>query len=653
MQISCKKTDSILPKAEEQVTLNGQPVNVTEHFFALPANASSAVKRVAVQMRKQNSNKEFITSFVKNNGFVIWDKAIISVGKPKVSTGHLGENNVENNADTIVILPLVQADSVYVGGFLKAVIADTVSIDLYKNRDYQALPYAGSSSVAQSNVTTAENFALRMMLMDNLVFGYTKFEMRDKKLFAGNSNADTNNIIRVVEFGNSSNNFNGGGTTSSNYIYSVCVTVTTTTYTTSRYCGTETYCAATVGYGLCDNCGTYCYLINTPHTSSTTDCEYWEDGGSGVGSWPDFPSGGGGGTGGGGTTPCGFVEAITESVVPVNCPLIPNPWPVSIRDANGYLYAKIAELKAHLSLEPFALDPCDSLNIMPLDPVNGFGSMWQRVAQFTPSSTVTNRLDSLRIFLPNGVMDNYNLTNLNSAYGSVVNCDFFPIRITQLPPGYTPEFLVEYFRQNINSFIDSSLKVKFSAYEYDNSGTMAPPYYFYDTAKFYAYAENSLGALIHISMWPNDGSVVESDYFHNITNGKQSHGFKFSTLKTPIDYNHPVAGNREFGIYKSTDVLHPNDYVFYTMGVDRISDEIFALGDWLNHKLAGNPTGFEIADKLWRNMQTKFIQFVISQGGQASFYSVPEIKARPKWNEVDQFLKGFQTWEQLKIKLGC
>ncbi len=357
-------------------------------------------------------------------------------------------------------------------------------------------------------------------------------------------------------------------------------------------------------------------------------------GGSGGGGGGE-PGGGGGGNGGGnGGEQC----PLWYSLLPPVDPCEPD------RDENGYLYSRIAELNLKLQQNEFALEPCDSLNIMPLDPDNGYGLMYQRIAQFKPSLYVKERVDSLRnlgIFNP----DLYNITSMSHAYGSVVNCDFFPVRITQIPNGFTPESLVEYFRKNINQFIDANINVSFSPYN-DGVG-------FNDTARFNAYEQNAIGALIHIAMVPNDGSVVLSNYYHNMNSGYNSHKFMFTTMSTPLDYDHPVAGNREFGIYKSTDLQHPNDFVFYTMAVDRMSDWEFALGDWINHEVAGNATGFEQADLLWENIQKNMINFINANGGHSEYYTRPSVKARPQYADVRDYLKGLISWETLKQLLGC
>lgn len=373
-------------------------------------------------------------------------------------------------------------------------------------------------------------------------------------------------------------------------------------------------------------------------------CTMFESGGGS--GWPAPPGGGSGGSGpGGGGTNTSCIpggENIVNGLVPIECTPGPggNPWPTT--NANGFLYSRIAELEYKLFVDPFALDPCDSLNLMPLDPNSGFGTMFRRVAQTTPTPYVKARLDSIINLNIGLTVDNFYTTNWDHANGSIVNCDFFPVRITQLPTGFTPESLVEYFRKHTNQFIDSAIGVSF--FPYNASG-------FNDAVRFNASDTNSLGAVVHINMF-NDGSVVESNYYHNYTSGHEKHRFTFTTMQTALDFAHPVAGNREFGIYRTTDASHPGDFVFYTMGVDRITDWQFSFGDWINQRL-GNPSGFEEADLLWKNVQQNMINFIFANGGQAQFYGPSSVKARPKYADVKDYLKGTIDWVTLKSRLGC
>jgi len=147
-------------------------------------------------------------------------------------------------------------------------------------------------------------------------------------------------------------------------------------------------------------------------------------------------------------------------------------------DVNGFYYSRIQALNEVLVDFPFALEPCDKLNIMPFE---AYGSMWQRVAQHQVPQSVKDRMNSLKNIDPLINWGPFYLQNLEDASGPVINCDFFPVRIKSLPAGMSSEYLIEFFRKNINSFIDPTVGVTFTPY---NDG------YINDNALF-----NSAGAL--------------------------------------------------------------------------------------------------------------------------------------------------------------
>jgi hypothetical protein len=88
-------------------------------------------------------------------------------------------------------------------------------------------------------------------------------------------------------------------------------------------------------------------------------------------------------------------------------------------------------------------------------------------------------------------------------------------------------------------------------------------------------------------------------------------------METPQDFEYPVAGNRQFGIFKSG-----NDFYFYTLGVDRTIDLSTTAA---NYFLS---LAFDGADDLWRGMQIKTIQFINSHLGSAG--PAAEKIVRPK-----------------------
>lgn len=135
-----------------------------------------------------------------------------------------------------------------------------------------------------------------------------------------------------------------------------------------------------------------------------------------------------------------------------------------------------------------------------------------------------------------------------------------------------------------------------------------------------------------------------SDYYRNSTINQQKHRFKFSTIATPLDWNHPVSGNREFGIYNPPN--NPNEFCFYIMGVDRTSGGLFSA-PYLSDLV------FNGGNELWQNIQQNIAVFINNSGGQASFYSNGSIKARPNWNDIKAYLKGEITFATMKLYLGC
>ncbi len=412
----------------------------------------------------------------------------------------------------------------------------------------------------------------------------------------------------------------------------------------------------------CENCVAYAKptsadVVIVAAPPSCWSENYWAftgDGGAGVGTtgtgggYTGGTGSGVGGTSGGSTGAGGYICPISEwwcesgdyriideqLLTPDYYPFKEDGFPwlwwenPNLKDASGYLYKNLSILAIESYKNPYVLLKCDELNIMPLDPHNGYGKQFQRISQFTSPSEVIDRLVSLNAQNPRS---KFNIQSVEKANGASVNCDYFPVRISRLPNGYTMKTLLEKFRKSTNSFIDLSLNVAFSPYV--SSGIN-------DTQLFNQDGKNSLSSLVHIKLI-NDGTVVLSDYTEKV-NGNS---FIYSTLTSPLDNTHPVSGNREFGIFQNPNA--PGEYTFYTSAVDRTTDIITSI---LNN---ATNIGFSAADNLWRNVQKNMVNFINNNGGQAALFSPGEITARPDWDKVKKFLKGEISYDQLRIDLGC
>ncbi len=167
------------------------------------------------------------------------------------------------------------------------------------------------------------------------------------------------------------------------------------------------------------------------------------------------------------------------------------------------------------------------------------------------NSKVIERLDNL-----NQKELDFSVQDISAGKGAVVNMDFFGINVNSFPilngQRLSAEQFLDHFRRHINDFTEG---VEFSPYK--NGAT--------DDTNLWN-SKNPLGALVHIEIFGNDGTVIMSE--------SMSDHWIFSTVKSPLDGKHPVSGNRRFGIHKNPD----GSYYLYTKGIDRITR---SLENWL------------------------------------------------------------------------
>jgi len=206
--------------------------------------------------------------------------------------------------------------------------------------------------------------------------------------------------------------------------------------------------------------------------------------------------------------------------------------------------------------------------------------------------------------------------DIDNAYSSVVNMDYFGVRVNTLPvingQRATPQQFLQYIRLNINSFVNTN-NSRFTPYNYYNI----------DDRALWA-SNNPLGAIVSIDIWgPRNGSVIVSNY--------NSSSWTFSTLKDPFNGVHPVSGNREFGFTANSD----GSYIFYTKGVDRLS------AIWITASQPTTTTGipFTQADALWSSFQEKMKLYVNDHGGSASANGITETH-RPDWSALKDVVDG-------------
>lgn len=253
---------------------------------------------------------------------------------------------------------------------------------------------------------------------------------------------------------------------------------------------------------------------------------------------------------------------------------------------------------------------------------------WLSSAKFTPDGTIFNKLNSLTHYMPI-YSSHYNhqqmlasVQKIDNAYSTVVNMDYFSVRVNTLPivngqKLTAPQFL-HYIRVNLNNFTDGSKTFSpYNAYGID------------DRAQW--NSSTPKGSIIAINIpGPDNGSVI--------TSYSSNDKWTFTTIYEPMYKTHPVSGNRDFGYTENTD----GTYTFYTRGVDRLTTwDVNFL-----QKETGIP--FEQADKLWHSFQNGVKSFTDAHQGKASI--VDAEKHRPNWDLVKDVIAGKKPLNSISKK---
>lgn len=263
------------------------------------------------------------------------------------------------------------------------------------------------------------------------------------------------------------------------------------------------------------------------------------------------------------------------------------------------------QLKDQIKNKPFALFgdiDCETLK------------KWLAVAKFMPPQIVIDNLDHLTALATNQgfyILKKANIQKLDDAHSTIVNMDYFPITITQLPivngQRLSPGQFLKYIRININSFTGGTKQFN----PYNANGL--------DERDKWA-STNPLGAIIGIDLPADDGSVI--------TSFSSADRWTFTTIHEPMYGDHPVSGNRDFGYIVNSN----GSYTFYTRGVDRLTS-------WAGTTLQEfTNIPFNEADALWTTFQNSIDNFVKTNGGNSNISSTEIF--RPQWDLVKEVMEG-------------
>lgn len=262
-------------------------------------------------------------------------------------------------------------------------------------------------------------------------------------------------------------------------------------------------------------------------------------------------------------------------------------------------YDRAVEFYNLLSDNPDALTACNN----PPQSIED----WSTLASFVPPQNILDLLT--------GLGEGWKLQGFQTPTAAPsINLDYFSTNITEMPLNpntgqkFLPQEFFDYFRVNINDFVDKEASEFLDDGGWDSS--------------------NPLGTVLSIDInGPDNGSVICSQF--------EDCCWIFSTVKAPFmpgfDGYHPVSGNRQFGYLINAD----GSMTIFTKGADRFFSP--AAPPFANvgavDKLAGyllEKVAFAGADGLWNSMQAKISEFVNDPSNDGAATANTPIVNRPK-----------------------
>jgi hypothetical protein len=603
---SCRK-EYIQPPATIDSIPQSKFGEVQQKFFNTHLPSDENIIAIRNNILRQEIRKPFVDRFVKFAGYPVWEKTVTKIAGFKTNTS---AREAASNSK-IIFIPLALDSQQRVNAIMQVKIAgnDTAFHVLYKWQ-YNVNGYSENAKFNSANQT-----ALLFMGLESYTFGHKDFKINDTLLLKGTRASDT---IHIKSFNSN---------TSERAMLMELVTVT-------------------ICYDIVMPNPIWVRLNVVPcncHTEEHCDnYNIWVDGGKGGSGGGGGGSAGGGGTSGGGDDggddggwqddPCAPPSG-NPNIPPMRIgQLAPcdeggsgsgggDPWLPVLPADDPIVPPTQEQINTTIKNEPFALFhdvPCETVK------------KWLAIATFQPPDAIINKLNTVynTITIPGTAYDQPAMTfqdvarvqDINDAFSSVVNMDYFSVKVNTLPvvngTRLTADQFLHYIRTNINIFVDNNIS-KFTPYKYGST----------DDAALWN-SSSPTGAIVSIAI-PGSPNSTFTNYGSVVTSFSTNNKWTFTTIHDPLNGEHPVSGNRDFGYTTNSD----GSYTFYTEGVDRLTDwETALLNVWpLN-------IPFKNADNLWESFQAGIYNFLNTHSG-SSIIQTPQIH-RPDWQTVMDVIVG-------------
>ncbi len=267
-----------------------------------------------------------------------------------------------------------------------------------------------------------------------------------------------------------------------------------------------------------------------------------------------------------------------------------------------------------------------------LDSIPADDKDWESLISFRPSTSLQTSLAQRSV---NGIA--WRPLRIENGLG-VTNLDFYGIEIDEMPivankPLNRPQLLA-FIRQNFVNLIDST-QSDFLPYNAIDSAAWA--------------SANPYGAVMRFRLKFKNvpvegGSVVVAE--------STPEEWRFTTIYTEEDWNHPVSGTREFGVTALAD----GSTILYTMGADRptnfwdayvteaTANEIKSILKKMGYDSIEDsiPSLLQSGEKIWEEYQRRVVALVNSNGGRA--HALSPITRRPQWANLQAYYHPTVPW---------
>jgi RHS repeat-associated protein len=192
---------------------------------------------------------------------------------------------------------------------------------------------------------------------------------------------------------------------------------------------------------------------------------------------------------------------------------------------------------------------------------------------------------------------------MSSATGDAVNVDYLAIKIVKLPKGFTEKQFYDHIRLNFTKYMGEDISLSPQLFDCESDSKWNSP--------------NPVGSVMVFHATADDAPVICSKAGNNY--------WVFTPVGTIVDFEHPLAGQREFGLTNNGD----GSYTFYTRGVDMM---------WGVEDVLYNATLSFFEDEarvLWNTVMNNVVNEVNLNGGSA--YQTHDFRKEISWDDDINF----------------